>query len=44
MTDEASNILKELPDGPLYEEVVNCLRQHYASVDQVGAYRAQLKK
>ena len=26
-----------------YDEVVACLRQHYASLDQVEIYRAQLK-
>ena len=43
LTGEASNILKDLPENPSYEDVVACLRQHYGSVDQVEAYRAQLK-
>ena len=42
-TGEASNILKNLPENPSYEDVVACLHQHYGSVDQVEAYRAQLK-
>ena len=43
LSGEASNILKDLPCNPTYTEVVTSLRQHYASVDQVEAYRAQLK-
>ena len=43
LTGEASNILKDLPENPSYADVVACLRQHYGSVDQVEAYRAQLK-
>ena len=43
LTGEASNILKDLPENPSYKDVVACLRQHHGSVDQVEAYRAQLK-
>ena len=43
LTGKASNILKDLPENPSYEDVVTCLRPHYGSVDQVEAYRAQLK-
>ena len=43
LTGEASNILKDLPENPSYEDVAACLRQHYGSVDQVEAYRAHLK-
>ena len=43
LSGEASDILKDLPCNPTYADVVTSLRQHYASVDQVEAYRAQLK-
>ena len=43
LTGEASDLLRELAADSSYDEVVACLRQHYASLDQVEIYRAQLK-
>ena len=43
LTGEASDLLRELAEDSSYNEVVACLRQHYASLDQVEIYRAQLK-
>ena len=43
LTGEASDLLRELSRNSSFDEVVSCLRQHYASSDQVEIYRAQLK-
>ena len=42
LTGEASNLLRELSRNSSFDKVVSCLR-HYASLDQVEIYRAQLK-
>ena len=43
LTGEASDLLRELSRNSSFDEVVSCLRQHYASLDQVEIYRAPLK-
>ena len=43
LTGEANNILKDITDDITYEELETKLKQRYGSLDQVEAYRVQLK-
>ena len=43
LTGDAAHILRDLPPEASWTEVVERLRQRYGSLDQVEAYRAQLK-
>ena len=43
LTGEANNILRDITDDITYEELETKLKQRYGSLDQVEAYRVQLK-